>query len=62
VLKAISGVLDAEDGEIEKGSIQLFGQHIESIAWPRTIVRRRHGAGARRPPPVRHADGRRKPA
>ncbi len=29
VLKAISGVLDAEDGEIEKGSIQLFGEAIE---------------------------------
>ena len=39
VLKAISAVLDAEDGEIEKGSIQLFGQHIEKAAAPE-IVRR----------------------
>lgn len=39
VLKAISAVLDAEDGEIEKGSIQLFGQHIEKAAAP-DIVRR----------------------
>jgi branched-chain amino acid transport system ATP-binding protein len=30
VLKAVSGVLDAEDGKIDKGSIQLFGQSIES--------------------------------
>src|SRR4051794_32818136 len=29
VLKAVSGVLDAEDGEIDKGSIQLFGEAIE---------------------------------
>ena len=29
VLKAISGVLDAEDGEIEKGSIHLYGEAIE---------------------------------
>lgn len=39
VLKAISGVLDAEDGEIEKGSIQLFGQNIEAAPAPE-IVRR----------------------
>jgi branched-chain amino acid transport system ATP-binding protein len=39
VLKAISAVLDAEDGEIEKGSIQLFGQHIENAPAPE-IVRR----------------------
>ena len=30
VLKAVSGVLDAEDGEIDKGSMRLFGQPIES--------------------------------
>jgi branched-chain amino acid transport system ATP-binding protein len=29
VLKAISGVLDAEDGEIEKGSVHLYGEAIE---------------------------------
>jgi len=29
VLKAISAVLDSEDGKIEKGSIQLFGEAIE---------------------------------
>ena len=29
VLKSISGVLDAEDGEIEKGSIHLYGEAIE---------------------------------
>ena len=39
VLKAISAVLDAEDGEIEKGSIQLFGEHIETAPAPE-IVRR----------------------
>jgi branched-chain amino acid transport system ATP-binding protein len=39
VLKAISGVLEAEDGEIEKGSIQLFGEGIERAPAP-TIVRR----------------------
>jgi branched-chain amino acid transport system ATP-binding protein len=39
VLKAISAVLDTEDGEIEKGSIQLFGQHIETALAPE-IVRR----------------------
>ena len=39
VLKAISAVLDAEDGEIEKGSIQLFGQNIETAPAP-DIVRR----------------------
>lgn len=39
VLKAISGVLDAEDGEIEKGSIHLFGQAIERAEAP-TIVKR----------------------
>ncbi|MDR7093092.1 ABC transporter ATP-binding protein [Hydrogenophaga laconesensis] len=39
VLKAISAVLDAEDGEIEKGSIQLFGENIERAAAPH-IVRR----------------------
>lgn len=40
VLKAISGVLDAEDGEIEKGSIHLFGEAIERAPAP-VIVR--HG-------------------
>lgn len=39
VLKAISGVLDAEDGEIEKGSIHLYGEAIERTAAP-AIVRR----------------------
>src|SRR5947208_3118905 len=39
VLKAVSGVLDAEDGEIEKGSIRLFGQPIERAPAP-TIVKR----------------------
>ncbi|MEY4653043.1 MAG: hypothetical protein RI884_1624 [Pseudomonadota bacterium] len=39
VLKAISGVLEAEDGEIEKGSIQLFGEGVERAPAP-TIVRR----------------------
>jgi branched-chain amino acid transport system ATP-binding protein len=38
VLKAISAVLDAEDGEIEKGSIQLFGKNIETAHAP-DIVR-----------------------
>jgi branched-chain amino acid transport system ATP-binding protein len=39
VLKAISGVLDAEDGEIEKGSIQLFGEPIERAPAPRIVQR-----------------------
>ena len=39
VLKAVSGVLEAEDGEIEKGSIQLFGEGIERESAP-AIVRR----------------------
>jgi len=39
VLKAISGVLDAEDGEIEKGSIQFFGESVERAPAP-SIVRR----------------------
>lgn len=34
VLKAVSGVLDAEDGVIEKGSIHLFGKAIESEPAP----------------------------
>lgn len=39
VLKAVSGVLDAEDGEIEKGSIHLFGEATEKASAP-SIVRR----------------------
>jgi branched-chain amino acid transport system ATP-binding protein len=39
VLKAVSGVLDAEDGVIEKGSIHLFGHPIEREPAP-AIVRR----------------------
>lgn len=39
VLKAVSGVLDAEDGVIEKGTIQLFGEPIERMSAP-GIVRR----------------------
>jgi branched-chain amino acid transport system ATP-binding protein len=38
VLKAVSGVLDAEDGVIEKGSIHLHGQAIEKAPAP-AIVR-----------------------
>jgi len=38
VLKAVSGVLDAEDGEIEKGSILLNGLAIEKTPAP-AIVR-----------------------
>ena len=38
VLKAISGVLDAEDGVIEKGAIQLYGEAIERAPAP-AIVR-----------------------
>ena len=38
VLKAVSAVLDAEDGEIEKGSIQLFGRNVEKALAP-DIVR-----------------------
>jgi branched-chain amino acid transport system ATP-binding protein len=37
VLKAISGVLDAEDGVIEKGTIQLFGRSIESSPAPSIV-------------------------
>jgi branched-chain amino acid transport system ATP-binding protein len=39
VLKAVSGVLEAEDGEIDKGSIQLFGESVERCAAA-DIVRR----------------------
>jgi branched-chain amino acid transport system ATP-binding protein len=38
VLKAISGVLDAEDGEIEKGSISLFGRSIERESAPGIVL------------------------
>jgi len=38
VLKAISAVLDAEDGKIEKGSVQLFGRNVEQALAP-DIVR-----------------------
>src|SRR5215210_1224809 len=37
VLKAVSGVLDAEDGAIEKGSIQLFGRSVEHAAAPEIV-------------------------
>ncbi|HEY8358244.1 MAG TPA: ABC transporter ATP-binding protein [Ramlibacter sp.] len=37
VLKAVSGVLDAEDGEIEKGSIQLFGRAVEKDPAPAIV-------------------------
>ena len=37
VLKAVSGVLDAEDGAIEKGSIQLFGRAVEEAAAPEIV-------------------------
>ena len=39
VLKAISGVLDAEDGEIEKGSIHLFGEAVERASAPHIVKR-----------------------
>ncbi len=39
VLKAVSGVLDAEDGKIRKGSIQLFGAPIHHEPAP-SIVKR----------------------
>lgn len=39
VLKAASAVLDAEDGEIEKGSVQLFGADIRGDSAP-AIVRK----------------------
>jgi branched-chain amino acid transport system ATP-binding protein len=39
VLKAISGVLDAEDGEIEKGSIHLFGEAVERASAPLIVKR-----------------------
>ena len=39
VLKAISAVLDAEDGEIEKGSIVLLGQAIERAAAHSIVAR-----------------------
>lgn len=37
VLKAVSGVLDAEDGEIEKGSILLHGRPIEKASAPAIV-------------------------
>ena len=39
VLKAVSGVLDAEDGEIEKGSIRLFGEAVERASAPSIVGR-----------------------
>ena len=39
VLKAISGVLDAEDGVIEKGAIHLFAQPIEKASAPAIVGR-----------------------
>ena len=39
VLKAVSGVLDAEDGVIEKGSILLHGEAIERESAPRIVHR-----------------------
>jgi branched-chain amino acid transport system ATP-binding protein len=37
VLKAVSGVLDAEDGEIDKGTIALFGRAIEKLPAPEIV-------------------------
>jgi branched-chain amino acid transport system ATP-binding protein len=37
VLKAVSGVLDAEDGEIEKGAILLDGRQIERVPAPEIV-------------------------
>ncbi|HEY9237409.1 MAG TPA: ABC transporter ATP-binding protein [Burkholderiaceae bacterium] len=39
VLKAVSGVLDAEDGAIEKGSIRLFGDATERASAPSIVQR-----------------------
>jgi branched-chain amino acid transport system ATP-binding protein len=39
VLKAVSGVLELEDGKVEKGSIQVFGEAVERASAP-AIVRR----------------------
>jgi branched-chain amino acid transport system ATP-binding protein len=39
VLKAVSGVLDAEDGVIEKGAIQLYGEAIERATAPAIVQR-----------------------
>ena len=38
-LKAISGLLRAEEGEVTDGKIELFGERIERLA-PEVIVRR----------------------
>jgi branched-chain amino acid transport system ATP-binding protein len=35
----VSGVLDAEDGEIEKGTIQLFGEAVERAPAPAIVSR-----------------------
>ncbi|RYF73656.1 MAG: ABC transporter ATP-binding protein [Comamonadaceae bacterium] len=39
VLKALSAVLDAEDGVIEKGSISLFGDRIDCASAPSIVTR-----------------------
>ncbi len=39
VLKALSGVLDAEDGKIEKGSVQLFGERVDARTAPAIVAR-----------------------
>ncbi|MDR6861107.1 ABC transporter ATP-binding protein [Variovorax guangxiensis] len=38
VLKAVSGVLDTEDGEIEKGSVHLFGEAVERAPAPAIVA------------------------
>jgi len=38
VLKAVSGVLDTEDGEIEKGSVHLFGESVERAPAPAIVA------------------------
>ena len=55
-LKAISGLLHAERGQITKGTIELDGERLDHSAAARCRQPRRR-AGIRRPPRVRGPDG-----
>src|SRR4029078_3595163 len=74
-LKAISGILRAERGEVVKGSIEFGGERIDRLpphdSATRGLARlppasrhrdARHRAGVRGPARIRAPDGRRKPS
>ena len=59
-LKAISGVLRSERGEVTKGTVELGGQRIDGCA-PHEVVAARRRAGVRGPAGVRAPDHRGEP-